>query len=593
MPEPRSIEDYERELSDVNDRPSSVKNGGYEQKVSNDSDSSDHSDEEDAKRGQEEDGDKNREDGFEEEKTDANHNGEREEEFAQQVRQRPPSTKARMSNAGNSLQSRPATQERGSRLGTPGRPVSGGSHGSDELKGLAEGEEADKPRELKSVNGARRTSRASIESPAGWRERTKVTLAFPLERQHSCPVCKDVLRYPVKINCGHRLCYSCHQEVSRVEPRCPVDQSPFDKGKPSVDNEFNNEIMELQVICNNHQWGCNWQGAYKEASSHDEKCDYSDILCANDCGAKFQRRFLQKHLDKDCPKRIIPCAYCDDRHLREDKRKHLEECKKVPLPCPNKCDKKLTIAREDLDAHIEQDCPRTKIMCQYEDIGCSHRASREKLPKHYKTGIIEHVRLIYDLVMEHNKRLESHDVQLQDHLNLLQNHQERLADVERISRNQLIWRIEDYTRKLKEAKAGSLPTLFSPSFTTSKHGYRLAASVCLNGDGKGKGTHISVFISVLRGAYDALLKWPFDYRVTFYLLDQTDDASARKHIKFSIKPNPCQDNEPFLGRPRLEKNASFGGAKFAKQEDIEARNYIKDDTIFIKIAVDCDGSSEP
>ena len=127
------------------------------------------------------------------------------------------------------------------------------------------------------------------------------------------------------------------------------------------------------------------------------------------------------------------------------------------------------------------------------------QASREKLPKHYKTGIIEHVRLIYDLVMEHNKRLESHDVQLQDHLNLLQNHQERLADVERISRNQLIWRIEDYTRKLKEAKAGSLPTLFSPSFTTSKHGYRLAASVCLNGDGKGKGTHISVFISVLRG----------------------------------------------------------------------------------------------
>ena len=97
----------------------------------------------------------------------------------------------------------------------------------------------------------------------------------------------------------------------------------------------------------------------------------------------------------------------------------------------------------------------------------------------------------------------------------------------------------------------------------------------------------------LTGAYDALLKWPFDYRVTFYLLDQADDASARKHIKFSIKPNPCQENEAFLGRPKLEKNASFGGAKFAKQEDVEARSYIKDDTIFIKIAVDCDGSSEP
>ena len=99
-------------------------------------------------------------------------------------------------------------------------------------------------------------------------------------------------------------------------------------------------------------------------------------------------------------------------------------------------------------------------------------------------------------------------------------------------------------------------------------------------------------VSVI-GAFDALLKWPFDYRVTFYLLDQDQDHTQRKHIKFSIKPNPCPENEPFLGRPKLEKNASFGGAKFAKHDEIETRNYLKDDTIFLKISVDCDGLSEP
>ena len=52
---------------------------------------------------------------------------------------------------------------------------------------------------------------------------------------------------------------------------------------------------------------------------------------------------------------------------------HLEDCLKVPLPCPNKCDKKLTIPREELDKHIEVDCPRTKIVCQFEEIGCPHR----------------------------------------------------------------------------------------------------------------------------------------------------------------------------------------------------------------------------
>ncbi len=170
------------------------------------------------------------------------------------------------------------------------------------------------------------------------------------------------------------------------------------------------------------------------------------------------------------------------------------------------------------------------------------QCSREKLPKHYKTGIIEHVRLIYDLVMEQGRRLDSHDVQLQDHLNLLQNHQERLGDLERISRNQLIWRIEDYTRKLKEAKAGSSMTLFSPSFTTSKHGYRLAASVCLNGDGKGKGTHMSVFVSVLRGRN----------RTKFFTSISKDQngfsgIGYRNSLLFSLRTNFCFSSEFNLG----------------------------------------------
>ena len=96
------------------------------------------------------------------------------------------------------------------------------------------------------------------------------------------------------------------------------------------------------------------------------------------------------------------------------------------------------------------------------------------------------------------------------------------------------------------------------------------------------------------GAYDNLLKWPFAYRVSFYLLDQNNDPTLRKHIRFSIKPNPCADNEPFLGQPKkIEKNASFGGAKFALQEEVESRTYVKDDVIYLKIAVDCDGTAEP
>lgn len=54
----------------------------------------------------------------------------------------------------------------------------------------------------------------------------------------------------------------------------------------------------------------------------------------------------------------------------------------------------------------------------------------------------------------------------------------------------------------------------------------------------------------------------------------------------------CLENELFFGRLKLEKNVSFGGVKFVKYEEIEIWYYVKDDMIFLKIFVDCDGFSE-
>lgn len=42
---------------------------------------------------------------------------------------------------------------------------------------------------------------------------------------------------------------------------------------------------------------------------------------------------------------------------------------------------------------------------------------------------------------------------------------------------------------------------------------KMCARVYLNGDGMGKGTHLSLFFVVMRGEYDALLPWPFKQKV--------------------------------------------------------------------------------
>lgn len=32
-----------------------------------------------------------------------------------------------------------------------------------------------------------------------------------------------------------------------------------------VDKTFNREILELDVKCNNHEWGCKWEGEFQYA----------------------------------------------------------------------------------------------------------------------------------------------------------------------------------------------------------------------------------------------------------------------------------------------------------------------------------------
>lgn len=52
------------------------------------------------------------------------------------------------------------------------------------------------------------------------------------------------------------------------------------------------------------------------------------------------------------------------------------------------------------------------------------------------------------------------------------------------------------------------------AFYTSKYGYKMCLRIYLNGDGTGRGTHLSLFFVVMRGHSDALLKWPFNQKVT-------------------------------------------------------------------------------
>ena len=144
---------------------------------------------------------------------------------------------------------------------------------------------------------------------------------------------------------------------------------------------------------------------------------------------------------------------------------------------------------------------------------------------------------------------------------------------------QLLWRISDYARKRNEAVTGQQVSFYSPCFFTGRYGYKMCARIYLNGDGMGKGTHISIFFVIMRGEYDALLRWPFSQKVTFMLLDQ-DNV---EHVIDAFRPDP---NSSSFQRPRRETNVASGCPMFCSLAELNNHAYVRDDAMFLKIIVD-------
>ncbi|XP_036117402.1 TNF receptor-associated factor 2 isoform X6 [Molossus molossus] len=146
-----------------------------------------------------------------------------------------------------------------------------------------------------------------------------------------------------------------------------------------------------------------------------------------------------------------------------------------------------------------------------------------------------------------------------------------------------VWKISDFARKRQEAVAGRTPAIFSPAFYTSRYGYKMCLRVYLNGDGTGRGTHLSLFFVVMKGPNDALLRWPFNQKVTLMLLDQNN----REHVIDAFRPDVTSSS---FQRPVSDMNIASGCPLFCPVSKMEAKNsYVRDDAIFIKAIVDLTG----
>jgi TNF receptor-associated factor 4 len=61
-----------------------------------------------------------------------------------------------------------------------------------------------------------------------------------------------------------------------------------------------------------------------------------------------------------------------------------------------------------------------------------------------------------------------------------------------------------------------------------------------------------------------------------------------QRVCIQVKPNAIKENRAFLGRPTSERNASFGAQQFCELTMLEKLDYVRDDTMFIKVQIDMD-----
>ena len=149
----------------------------------------------------------------------------------------------------------------------------------------------------------------------------------------------------------------------------------------------------------------------------------------------------------------------------------------------------------------------------------------------------------------------------------------------------LIWKIPDIRRRYREATENRILSLYSPPFYTSPHGYRMCIRTYLNGDGTGKGTHLSLFFVLMRSEHDNLLSWPFKQKVRFTLINQRNPALSITEVFVPDQKSPS------FNKPENDMNIASGFPKFARQSVLQDDGYTLDNVIYIKCHVDLSGLS--
>ena len=329
---------------------------------------------------------------------------------------------------------------------------------------------------------------------------------------HLCPICTEPLMEPYLTDCGHYLCYTCRGRLlASGTVQCPECREPDVLKNARLNKHLQRQVNGLKVRCQYHEIGCEWTGELLYLQEHLDpearRCGFIFLPCSLGCGERVASSEAKEHMMNNCSKRLCTCEYCGDYYNKRDivTEKHYPVCEQFPVECPNKCPMQ-SLKRIDFKLHLKQ-CPLQVIECPFSSVGCMVQLPRREMEAHEQDAVHRHLRMMMSLLQPKPTQEPSPSpYATMEHSQYLFN----LPPVEFTIMNFI---------KIKESNAEWI----SPPFYTHPHGYKLCLVVYPNGLYRGKGTHMSVFLSLLEGKYDNCLSWPMEVSVIIELLNWRED----------------------------------------------------------------------
>ena len=126
----------------------------------------------------------------------------------------------------------------------------------------------------------------------------------------------------------------------------------------------------------------------------------------------------------------------------------------------------------------------------------------------------------------------------------------------------------------------------SPAFYTHSRGYRMCLEVYPNGTGDGLGTHLSIYTCIMRGQFDADLKWPFRDDVTIQIVNQAGEDNHQEKVVSYTDKTPDHTAGRVTNRERCE---AWGFHQFLPHSSLGSNaasntQYLRGDSLRIQIS---------